>query len=215
MSNYTLKDYEELAYEFAIRNPRVVEILNRELSTESQEELLTTYGIDTADDLLYCEYNHLPYIVEAAEEKKKERKESLIKRMKSIEKKETNNHTALEKLVLSIDPYKKHYTPLCFRVLVRPRPEGDYSTEYRDEALERIKSNNTELIRELNGKLKRLMNNDIFDNYDAYVFEKKSYVMISGSNSKGVRNDILFVEKWIQPENYLTLLPSNIKTTYI
>jgi len=74
MSKYTLQDYNELAYDFAIRNPRVIELLQGELTKETAKELLT-FGLFTEDSFhtsdgekvitytlenLYLNYEHLP-----------------------------------------------------------------------------------------------------------------------------------------------------------
>ncbi len=45
MSEYILSDYSNLASEFAIRNPRVVELLKSATITEVESELLNSFGI--------------------------------------------------------------------------------------------------------------------------------------------------------------------------
>ena len=69
----TLEQFNQLAYEFAIRNPRVIELLHKELTKEAVDEF-AQYGIDATsaymDDNgnehtiyslqeLYLDYEHL------------------------------------------------------------------------------------------------------------------------------------------------------------
>ena len=62
---YTLEYYEELAYEFAIRNPSVIKLLQSPLNDEVADELLK-YGIDITIEESYTIYVDVDVDVDAA-----------------------------------------------------------------------------------------------------------------------------------------------------
>jgi hypothetical protein len=179
MSKYTLQDYNELAYDFAIRNPRVIELLQGALTKETAEELLT-FGLYTEDSFctsdgeemtkytlenLYLNYEHLP---------------------DSIRKEEGGQKTI--------------FHPDAEKIFFSPEPIEDEIANIK------------ELIPGKGGRLNYIMCRKIFDHYDQYIECNENINMISGyrNNKKQIKKDIEFVQEWIQPEQYLSLIPGYV-----
>ena len=175
MSKYTLKDYNELAYDFAIRNPRVIELLHGALSEEVAKELLT-YGIDIEDSFVTSDGEEVTiYTLE-------------------------NLHLQYEHIDFSIQHYggKKY--------IVHPDAKRFF---YRQEPIEDEIEYINELFTKKGGRLKYIMDRKIFEHYDEYMDSGKKVTNVHNyqNNKKQIKKDIEFVQEWIQPEQYLRLIP--------
>lgn len=185
-----LVDYNTLAYQFAIRNPRVIELLNTSPNDEVVKELLT-FGINaTATHFegteeitfnsfreLYLDYEHLKHLSH-------------------------NPHSPFE----PYDGFKGYQT------LIHPnKGRIFYKKESTEDAIYRIKS----LIETRGGKLNRLMNGSAFTHYDAITFFSETVHSIDPTThtTATIRKDLSFVSEWIKPEKYLQLLPQYIRFT--
>ena len=194
-----LNGYNALAYEFAIRNPRVIELLSQPLTDNSVKEL-RRFGINAISEYfdnpkgdmvinstreLYLDYHHLkgighhPYSPYG-------------------HGRWYDNETHEEHDEYRGDNVLVH--PLSSEVFVSKEPDED--------AIPRIEA----LIETRGNKLKRLADGTAFYSFDAITFFSQSVYSLdeSGNRSKTIRSDIKFITEWIKPENYLQLLPSYI-----
>jgi hypothetical protein len=184
-----LQDYNALAYEFAIRNPRVIELLEQPLTDETVSELLK-YGInatsvymDDGNEIvinslqeLYLDYGYLAHI----------------------------EHTPH-------NPYgEEDY--LGDRILVHPSSKDFFypiNKESDEEAIYRIDAPSKKLIstQKLN-KIER-----VFEHYDSVTFyDETVYSLDTSTKTKAtINSDIKLVTKWLQPEMYLQLIPQHIR----
>lgn len=194
MSKYTLEDFNELAYEFAIRNPRVVELITSPLTDKTAEELLA-YGIDikvkdhngdevNSIDELYLNYKHLDI-------------GKLPYQSKTVDIQGMQVHNQDDK---------------SYRKLVRPNSKSKFvivATTIEKE-IERIK--NLIETRGRVSKLDRLISGEVFEHYDAVTFFSKTVYSLDPSSNqrKTIKSDIEFVEEWLEPKKYLQLLPHKV-----
>ncbi len=177
-----------LAYEFAIRNERVIELLSFELTEDVAKELIE-YGLNTlveghnengsyeylGFENLYLDYDHLEHL--------------------GIGGFMPDGNEEYD--------WKKH-----FKVLSYPQENEVFIfKEDIEDAVQRIKS----LIEGRGGKLQRLMDGTSFKHYDAVTFfDKTVYSLDTTINTaKTIRTDIKFIKEWIQPDKYLQLLQQN------
>jgi len=194
--NYTLEDYRELAYEFAIRNVRVIELIKKPLTNKSVKEL-TKYGIDAT-----AYYNSLEYNEEGFEN--------------TIRELDLNYYHFKD---IKYTPYIYEHQDENFRgykILTHPKRSIIYGDSYREndiEALSRIEKllgsySETVGTRIESRKLKRCINKKVFDNYDTLKFGSDISVSedINSSDKSTIRKDIELVEKWSEPSLYLQLL---------
>jgi len=184
-----LIDYNNLAYEFAIRNPRVIELFNLPLTDAIVKELLT-FGFDATSEYnfghgleqinslqeLYLDYKHLKHI----------------------------NHY----------PHSPYGEPdfMGNKILVHPLNKVNIICKESDEdAICRIQP----LIEARGKKLRRLIDGTAFKNYDALIyFDKTIYSLDPTTNTaKTIRDDKRFISMWIQPDKYLQLIPQYINIT--
>ncbi|MEA1880277.1 MAG: hypothetical protein U9N11_06510 [Campylobacterota bacterium] len=203
MSKYALEDYNRLAYEFAIRNPRVIELLKSELNDEVADELLNTYGISIKKEVVFPEYDE-------------EGNQTM-----SCETAEINS---LDEVYLDYPHLKGIKTPSRgshkgFKRIINTEKLPRFKTkrfETETEAMKRI-SNFFE-TRGRSNKLNRLMGGEVFEYYDAVRYDKKTiYSLDPSTKKKGtIGSDITLVDEWIKPEKYLELLPKiiNLPITY-
>ena len=194
-TTYELSDYNHLAYDFAVRNPRVIYLLSQDLTDEVVSELLE-YGIDATsfymDDgdvvkinslqELYLDYPHLKHLDHLAYDPRNGSDNKLNKSFKG------------NKLL-------KH--PLAGKSFTL--------SETIEKAMQRI----PDYIETRGKKLTRLINGKTFLHYDQNKFEGKSvYAMDPSTNSaKTIRSDIEYISEMLHPEAYLQLLP-RIKLLY-
>ncbi len=215
---YTLEDYEALAYEFAIRNPKVIELLQSSLNDKktindkTAEELLE-YGIDTlveyTDDEgnlctkysleeLYLDYPHL------GDDLKKIQISHNGKRYK-IEKYRELFPDAMEeewkgnKRIVQPESYNKYF-----------KKESDIDSWNRIDAIYFDVCMNEGSKRE-GVKRDELKNGDAFNYYDEKHFNQKGTTDISNkyhsTDIKTIKKYIKFIEEWVTPEKYLKLIP--------
>lgn len=193
MNSYTLEEFNELAYEFAIRNPKVIELLKQPLTKENILKL-NKFGINAnsyTDDLdtkifslqeLYLDY--------------KQFEEISIQNHSPEGAGKYFDHETFD----LIDDFKGE------KIIYHPdRQRFLYQRESDIAAIKRI-----ELLIESRGKkLSRLMSKEAFKNYDKYTFEGKTIYAIdpTSNNKKTINNDIKFINEWIQPIKYLQLIP--------
>lgn len=194
---YTLNDYNKLAYEFAIRNPRVIELLGMTLSDDIVKEL-QQYGIDarsqeytddgdkhivnTTSDL-FLDYKHLEHLN--------------LNQIKIYKQGVEQDWTNFPEEYQPFRGVKKLIHPKCINKLNR--------SEDPIETLQRISA----LIEARGKKLSRLIALEAFENYDAVIFFDKTVYSLDPSKSrrKTINTDIEFIKKWIDPKQYLQLLP--------
>ena len=183
----SLREYNALAYEFAIRNPKVIELLQSKL-TDSVVQELQIFGIDVllteldsnGDERACITLKHLPL----------EYKHLKVKRDVGL-------------LADSIiDRKLKH--PLSY--------DSSCTEESGEQAYLRINEYFETRGGGRGGKnqLQRLLDGDAFEHYDAFVFENKSKYAIADANQirKTITKDIDLVQEWINPNKYLQLLPN-------
>ncbi len=232
MSKYTLKDYEELAYEFAIRNPKVIELLKSELTDDVAKELLNTYGISTkveyqdsegnlyeANTLeeLYLDYSHLGDTVKykGMHTYKDGKRYALAEYYKLFPYAKIDEH----------EGYKKIVHPGFMKVL--------YSKESPEGSIDRINKLFSKQGRG-GGVITRLKSGAIFKRYDMSITMNNNQINqyestikfkadlnsdkkeVSGKeyNAKGaIKKDIALVKLWIKPTRYLQLVPQYIRLT--
>ena len=200
MNAYTLDDFNQLAYEFAIRNPKVIELLSQELTDDIVKELLT-FGINATSvyidnetgkeskinslQELYLDYPHLQHI----------------------------QHNPYCPYGSGIDTSNDclgdvENTFRGYRNLVHPDSSNKwYKQESEIDALRRIST----LIetRGRGSKLTRLMNGTAFEHFDKVKLEGKTIYSLdpSKNTTKTINTDIKFISEWLQPDYYLQLLP--------
>ncbi len=190
-----LEDYNALAYEFAVRNPRVIELLDMQLNKEVVKELLT-YGIDATSyhfdkdtetliyslQELYLDYDHLKHI-------------------------EHSPYSPYgEGQVLDKDTDEIYDNFRGNRQIVHPLSKRKLCTkESVEDAIPRIKK----LIETRGRKLQRLIDQTAFYNYDAVTFfaETVNSLDPSTNTTKTIRKDIEFIAEWVEPSKYLQLIP--------
>ena len=186
-----LRDYNELAYEFAVRNPRVIELLSMKLDEAVARELLE-FGIDATavnkdtDEAffslqeLYLDYKHLEHIPHTP--------------YSSYE-----NDWIEGKNGVQYNNFKGN------RCLYHPKCDKLNIEEPREDAIKRISL----LIETRGKKLQRLTSGKAFENYDAVnFFDETVYSLDPSTNTKKtINSDIEFIKEWIHPGKYLQLLP--------
>lgn len=194
-----LSDYNRLAYEFAIRNQRVIELLAKPLTISIVNELLT-FGIDatsihfdeTGNEIviyslqeLYLDYHHLAHI------------NHIPYNPYSMGQENQNEDT------LEYDEYRGE------QFLIHPRSKNFFyiDTESEQDALNRMK----DLIEsrgKSGGKFERLINGKAFEHYDAVIFFDETVYSIDPSTNtkKTIKTDIKLITEWVKPENYLQLI---------
>ncbi|WP_286337597.1 hypothetical protein [Hydrogenimonas cancrithermarum] len=194
-SEYTPNDFNQLAYEFAIRNPRVIELLGLSLDQSIAEEL-SSYGIysksiDFRDGQeieilslreLYLDYEHLTHIVHHP--------------FSPYGEGTVEDPNTLEK----INEYRGD------KFLVHPNSKKPFFRKENElEAYRRI----NQLIESRGGKLQRLMDGTTFKHYDAIKIMGQTVYSLdpTRSSKKTIKSDISFVSEWIKPEKYLQLIP--------
>jgi len=199
MSKYNLEDYNALAYEFAIRNPRVLELIKKPLTDEIVKELstfglkATTVEVDPEDGSmtqvnslkdLYLEYRHI-------------NKESIP----------CNSGDFSADGVEIFIPHDKSHRKLYY-------PKKSFSNFKRTSIIDEFERIDG-LIESRGGRLRRLMNGKYFEHYDAVViFGESVYSQDPSTNDKPTINtDIDFIKEWIEPSKYLQLLPHNHRYT--
>ncbi len=190
-----LVDYNTLAFEFAIRNPMVIELLGVQLNDEVVKELLT-YGIDATSfcfyedtetpisslQELYLDYDHLMHI------------------------KHSPHSPYGEEQTVDADTYEIYDNFKGNRQIVHPLSKRTLCTkELEEDAIPRIK----DCIETRGKKLQRLTDKIAFENYDAITFFGETVYSIdpSANTAKTIRSDIKFISEWIEPNKYLQLIP--------
>jgi hypothetical protein len=195
---YSLRDYNQLAYEFAIRNPRVIELLGMPLTDENVKELLT-YGIDATSCYNYHDENG-NYIQECCN--------SLQELYLDYSHISHQNHKPYspcgegqwddEETGETHDDFRGR------RILIHPKSKSKFNkSEDLNHAILRI--NKLFPTRTLN----RYFDGEPFKYYDEVIFTKKTIYSLDTSTNlkKTITNDIKFINQWICPEKYLQLLP--------
>ena len=65
-----------------------------------------------------------------------------------------------------------------------------------------------EIFSNMHCKTRRLLDGEIFMHYDRVKLKKESiYSINKNKNKQTVKRNILFVEEWMEPDKYLSLLP--------
>lgn len=191
----TLSDYNKLAYDFAIRNSRVIELLEQPLTDNVVSELLT-FGIypksiifDDNNEIeinsfqeLYLDYDHLQHL----------------------------NHKAHspygEGVHYDEDTLTEHNCYVGHKHLIHPnKGKIFYSSEETEVAIERIK----QLIP--TAKLNQLER--VFRHFDSVTFfDETIYSLDTSTNTKKtIISDIELVTKWVEPQMYLQLIPQYLQ----
>lgn len=195
---FTLENYMELAYEFAIRNPRVIKLLHEPLSDDSVEEL-RQYGLNVT--AYYC-----------SEEYNKDGYENTIRELYL-------DCLAYQDLNHTPSTYEESDGIFNGYKILRQIDNRTNGLKLIDAPIEREDSNLAlsrmkELIetRGSNNKLKRFLQGVLFKDYDAITFNKDSKRSRDPSTNrkKTINSDIIFINGWIEPKKYLQLLPQNI-----
>jgi len=185
---YQLKDFNVLAYNFAIRNPDVIQLLS-EPFTEDNRVKLRGYG----------------FLTEIAEAYK-------IKDGYEDENKyECRMKYSLDALYLD---YEHLNIPQVFsdegsRKLSQPS-SGKFLVVNRISMEDEIvRINSLFETRGRANKLDRLMSGEVFEHYDAVSFRGKTIYSLDPSTNKKktIQSDIELVKEWIQPDKYFQLLP--------
>jgi len=201
MSTYSLEDYNALAYEFAIRNPRVLELIKKPLTDEIVKELsmfglkAKTVEVNPEDGSmtqvnslkdLYLEYKHI-------------NKENIP----------CNSGDFSADGVEIFIPNDKSHRKLYY-------PKKSFSNFKKTTLIDEFKRIDKLIeTRGRKSKLDRLMSGEVFQHYDEVVFFNNSKYSLdkSKNTSATIDTDIAFVEEWIEPLKYLLLLPLNHKYT--
>lgn len=192
-----LTDYNTLAYEFAIRNPRVIELLGMKLTEEVVQEL-RQYGIDATS--VYFDKNNEQGSVNEV-------------RINSLQ--ELNlDYPHLNHLEhVSYCPYigddmDKAYFKGYQKLIHPDKGRIFHKEELIEDAISRIKS----LIESRGGKLNRLIYGTAFKHYDEITFFSETVHSIdpTTNTTATIRKDLSFISEWIKPEKYLQLLPQYI-----
>lgn len=208
MSKYTLSEYNELAYEFAIRNIRVIELLGKPLTNDSAKEF-SAFGIDT--EVYYSTGHNTDVNAEEGYE------HSLRELNLDYYHLKTLNHEpyTYEELGIYAEEFKG------YKSLVHPLKsiiDGDYQEKDID-ALNRIEkllgsyseTKNTHID---SRRVSRCINKKVFDNYDHATF--KSNILVSEdvriNDRKTIIADIELVQKWSDPTLYLQLIPKRCES---
>jgi len=191
-----LNDYNKLAYEFAIRNQRVIELLHMELTSDVAEELLT-FGIDIRcsdnDDNGEYEYNSLIWLNLNYDHLQD------IKHLGIQLKDFTNGNDNDTEAIVHYEEY------INKGQLIHPQQNMVASPLNIVDEIERINS----LIETRGRKLQRLTQGIPFKHYDAVIFFGESVYSLDTTlkTAKTIRNDIKLITEWINPDKYLQLLP--------
>lgn len=185
---YTLKDYEALAYDFAIRNPRVIELLKSPLNDKVADELLNTYGINIKVEI-YDSYNG-----------------DYLGKKNSLEELCLDYpHLADAKGYESSGLYAGDYDiSLCKKLkkVIQPKSSNLLKKlESDDMAIKRIRG----IFNTQAGHLNRMMDGRIFEYYDKHVLGKKP----PNINKKKIE-DIETIKTYIKALFYSKLLPEYI-----
>lgn len=197
-SVYTLDDFNKIAYEFAIRNSRVIQLLELPLTDDTVKELLT-YGID-ATSIYFSEDNEEVTINSTQE---------LYLDYRHISLSKHSPHSPYGEGI-SINPItadiSNHYSG--HKILVHPLSKSHIHKKENDlDAMVRI----APLIetRGQSNKMKRLLSGEAFKNYDAVTFYDKTIYSLDPTTktTKTIKDDIKFITEWTNPEAYLKLLP--------
>ncbi|MCK5775296.1 MAG: hypothetical protein KAH25_03930 [Bacteroidales bacterium] len=185
---YSLKDYEALAYDFAIRNPRVIELLKSPLNDKVADELLNTYGINIKVEI-YDSYNG-----------------DYLGKKNSLEELCLDYpHLADAKGYESSGLYAGDYDiSLCKKLkkVIHPKSSTHFKKlESGDIAIKRIRG----IFNTQAGHLDRIMDGRIFEYYDKHILGKKNPKI----NKKKI-SDIELIKTYIKPSFYSKLLPKYI-----
>ena len=184
----TLEQFNQLAYEFAIRNPRVIELLHKKLTKEVVDEL-AQYGIRATSACMDDNGNeHIIY--------------SLQELYLDYEHLKDIKHEPCLAYSHPIDDY------IGEKFLLHPEINNFFPSNIdQSRALKRIQG----LIETRGKKLERLLNGEAFTNYDAVTFRNQTVYSVDPSTNKKktIENDIKFIREWTNPEKYLQLLPSS------
>lgn len=182
-----IEDYNRLTYEFAIRNPKVIELLKSPLTDEVADKLLTTYGINIKVEK-YDRHNG-DYL---------------------------GTENSLEELCLDYphladikgyesSGYKGNYDiSICKKLkkIFQPEPSGFPDSlmqqETDDVALKRINM----MFEKKAGRLNKLMDGSFFCYYDKLILTKKKE-----KPSKREKKNVETIQTYIKPSFYLKLLP--------
>lgn len=203
MSNniYTLDDFNKIAYEFAIRNPHVIQLLELPLTDDVVKELLSfginatsVYFSDGNEEIiinslqeLYLDYDHL-------------------KQISHIPHSPYGEGEGIDEITEeNFNHFRGH------RLLIHPLSKKPlYKKENEFDAMTRISG----LIETRGKKLQRLMHGEVFEHYDAVVFKRQTRYSLdpTKNTSKTIKADLEFVQEWINQKKYLQLLPNFIKT---
>jgi hypothetical protein len=193
-----LNDYNKLAYEFAIRNPRVIELLHEKLTSDVAKELLS-FGIDikcegTDNGGTSYEYDSLQWLNLNYDHL------SDIKHL-GIQLEDFNggNKDDMEAMMLYQAYIGKGQLVHPEQYTILSSPE-DIIFEFK-----RI----DRLIETRGGKLQRLIDGIPFKHYDAITFFGETVYSLDKSTktTKTIKKDIEFITEWINPDKYLQLLP--------
>ena len=189
-NDYTLRDYARLAYEFAIRNPRVIELLKSPLTDDVANELLNTYRINIKVERYDGDSGDYLGIVNSLEELCLD-----YPHLSDIKGYESSRYVKDDYSILLCNKFKK----------IIPLNERYSELEDPAKTLKRCKN----LIETRGRKLKRLMNGEAFSHYDRITFKGESNYTIdpTTNNKKTIDTDVKFIQKWLEPEEYLKFFP--------
>ncbi len=218
---YTLEDYEDLAYEFAIRNPRVIELLKSPLNDKVAKELLS-YGIVLPREAIYHEgeyhekytldglcldYPHLDRNISEANcesiakaNYSHDVEENCMRCILNPKLKKRFSFTPLETPEQTHARIKGLFTSQQFTALFNNRMFRRYDMSQKKHPKHKDKMLNANMINEIEQdlKLKEALESDA----ESISFKE--------SNAKGrIKTDIKLVEKYIQKDEYLKLLPKH------
>ncbi len=193
---YTLEDYNRLAYEFAIRNPEVIELLRSPLNDEVAKKLLSTYGIDIRVTESFNIYDEDGITVIGQEDHE-------IYSLKELCL--DYPHLADVKGYESSGLYAGDYDiSLCKKLkkVIQPKSSNFFKKlESGDIAIKRIRG----IFNTAAGHLNRMIDGRIFEYYDKHVLGKKN----PNINKKKIE-DIKTIKAYIKPLFYSKLLPEYI-----
>ncbi len=200
-----LREYNSLAYDFAMRNPRVIELLGMELTTNVIQELLT-FGIDASSEVLE---NDIMIPIYSLQELNLNYKH--LKHIKHIP------HSPYgEGLFRDEKTFELQDNYLGNKILIQPIIANRIyiGQEFSEEAWLRIDelfNNSFESRGRGGGKKRRLVQGLLFKNYDAVTFLNETVFSLdpSTNTTKTINSDINLVAEWIHPDKYLQLLPKN------
>ena len=208
---YTLEDYTELAYEFAIRNPRVIELLKSTLTEEVAKELLE-YGIDTLIEYTDDEGN--PYTKYSLEELYLDYPH-LGDNLKNVNVSHNGETYEFEKY-RELFPDATEGEWKGYKRIVHPNTNRKIKNkESSIDALNRINEMAFDVCMKEGSregvKRSELMCGDAFNYYDEKYFNQKSTSNISKeyhyTDIKTINKYTKFIKEWIEPNNYLQLIP--------